>query len=252
MIIGIGHKKGSGKDTFAQMLQYGLYKQALKTSWEANHFLRREQFRTPHSFEEFRDFSDENKRSWSKFEVRKFAKKLKLGLELDFPTEFNVEEWETRGDSYRDEIMPSLGISRREALQQRGMKIREIHSEYWVYSLLSEYNDFNRQCQDCGCKYYDDPPYGKCPKCGSKVNTVATPSNWIITDVRFPNEAEAIKQRGGILIKMERGLHTGEHPSETALDNYQGWDWVIINKNISLEELLQKAEKLLKLLNLVK
>ena len=28
--------------------------------------------------------------------------------------------------------------------------------------------------------------------------------NWIITDVRFPNEADAIKGRGGIIIRVNR------------------------------------------------
>lgn len=59
----------------------------------------------------------------------------------------------------------------------------------------------------------------------------------IITDVRFPNEADAIKARGGIVVRIEGdplrqrgdGSRNDEHPSETALDDYQGWDWVIRN-----------------------
>ncbi len=55
---------------------------------------------------------------------------------------------------------------------------------------------------------------------------------WIITDVRFPNEAKAIKDRGGILIKVvrpETDILAGDHESETALDNYKDWDLVLDN-----------------------
>lgn len=44
----------------------------------------------------------------------------------------------------------------------------------------------------------------------------------VVTDVRFPNEVDAIKARGGTIIRIERpGLEsTDEHVSETALDDY--------------------------------
>ena len=41
----------------------------------------------------------------------------------------------------------------------------------------------------------------------------------IISDVRFPNEAKAIKEQGGIIIRVEReGLQSSDtHSSETAM-----------------------------------
>jgi hypothetical protein len=55
----------------------------------------------------------------------------------------------------------------------------------------------------------------------------------LIGDMRFPNEAEAIKSWGGILVKVNRrGLpptSRDNHISETALDNYDGWDYEIDN-----------------------
>lgn len=59
-----------------------------------------------------------------------------------------------------------------------------------------------------------------------------SPPNWLITDVRFPNEAQAICDRGGILIKVlrpETDHLAGNHESETALDYYQDWDCVLDN-----------------------
>ena len=54
--------------------------------------------------------------------------------------------------------------------------------------------------------------------------------NWIITDTRFPNEAEAIKNAGGIVIRIDRPGVTAvnAHPSETALDNWK-FDHKIMN-----------------------
>ena len=45
----------------------------------------------------------------------------------------------------------------------------------------------------------------------------------VITDVRFPNEAQAIKDLGGLILRIERP-GTGpvnQHPSETSLDSYR-------------------------------
>lgn len=54
--------------------------------------------------------------------------------------------------------------------------------------------------------------------------------NIVVTDVRFPNEAQAIKERGGQVIRIERpGVGpANDHPSETALDYWQ-FDRVIVN-----------------------
>ena len=55
--------------------------------------------------------------------------------------------------------------------------------------------------------------------------------NVVIPDVRFPDEAEAIKAAGGLLIRIDRpGFGTrGSHLSETALEGYDGWDVVYKN-----------------------
>lgn len=96
-----------------------------------------------------------------------------------------------------------------------------------------------------------------------KIDKAIIP-NWIITDVRFPNEAQAIKDRGGIVIRVNRFSEEQkiallkaranrpnnaielalkeEHPSETALDNYE-FDHVVEN-NGSIEELVDKIKSL--------
>lgn len=66
---------------------------------------------------------------------------------------------------------------------------------------------------------------------------VGDTSNIIISDCRFPNEAEAIKKRGGIIIKVVRdGIATDDtHQSETKIDEIEP-DYVFVN-NKSLKEL---------------
>ena len=70
--------------------------------------------------------------------------------------------------------------------------------------------------------------------------------NWIITDVRFPNEAKAVKDRGGILIRINRpGFeNTGDHLSEIALDDYKNFDTIIINDG-TIEDLSKKIKEFL-------
>jgi len=72
------------------------------------------------------------------------------------------------------------------------------------------------------------------------------PSNWIITDTRFPNELKAIKDRGGITIVVKRPETdhlSGNHTSETALDSL-AFDETIVNDG-SLENLIKKVEEVL-------
>ena len=70
-------------------------------------------------------------------------------------------------------------------------------------------------------------------------------SNWIITDVRFPNEVQAIKDKGGIVIKINRDSDVVDnHSSETALDNYDGFDFVVDN-NGSIDALTNNLIKII-------
>lgn len=113
-----------------------------------------------------------------------------------------------------------LGMTVRELLQKFGTAIREgVDPDFWVKSLFNIYEDKDFI---------------------------------IIPDVRFPNEAKAIKDRGGILIRIERdGAGAGNHISETALDDYKEWDYVI-NNNKSLEELKKMGKNILGLKGILK
>lgn len=71
-----------------------------------------------------------------------------------------------------------------------------------------------------------------------------TDSDYVITDVRFPNEANAIMDVGAV-VRVERdsaGLkdEAALHPSETALDDWV-FDHVVLN-NGSLEDLRKEVD----------
>ena len=69
----------------------------------------------------------------------------------------------------------------------------------------------------------------------------AKKDNWIVTDVRYQNEADHIKNKGGILIRVNRNTHNNDnHKSEIDLDDYNKFDFIIDN-NGSVEELIKKV-----------
>ena len=82
--------------------------------------------------------------------------------------------------------------------------------------------------------------------------------HYVITDARFENEANAIKMRGGILIRINgdpanirrdstRDLN---HPSETSLDSYPHFDYVIDN-NGTIEDLKSQVISILMSVGLI-
>lgn len=69
---------------------------------------------------------------------------------------------------------------------------------------------------------------------------------WTISDLRFPNEARAIVRAGGILVRID-GSRTGpggrdpNHISETALNDWQEWDYRFNNETLTRRELEDHA-----------
>lgn len=65
----------------------------------------------------------------------------------------------------------------------------------------------------------------------------------IIPDVRFPNEVQAIKDAGGVTIRLTRDIFHSDFEAESALDK-ENYDWsnfdlVIDNSNLNLDQLSQ-------------
>jgi hypothetical protein len=73
----------------------------------------------------------------------------------------------------------------------------------------------------------------------SKI-TKEKPNMSIITDCRFPDEVDAVKNAGGYVIRLTRNLHNSSHISETALDednyDWNNFDYVLDNQNLTIYE----------------
>ncbi|MBC8083082.1 MAG: hypothetical protein H7Z21_07710 [Hymenobacter sp.] len=75
----------------------------------------------------------------------------------------------------------------------------------------------------------------------------------LVPDVRFANEADPIRARGGILLRIEGdplrqrgdGTRDDDHPSETAMDDYLHFDFTIHNTG-SFQDLEQQLKELAK------
>lgn len=82
------------------------------------------------------------------------------------------------------------------------------------------------------------------------------PAVALLTDVRFPNEAQLVKDLGGTLIKVERYAADGTphrdlyrsqtHPSEVALDDYTEWDFKILNVTDCQPMLAEQVDNILR------
>ena len=179
-----------------------------------------------------------------KWEVKKFAGKLKTIAELlcGVPKQ-NFESQEFK----KTQMSEEWGMTYREFLQKLGTEAlrSNLHENVWINALFS---DYKAKTVAVGTSEFDITEKDELP-------------NWIITDTRFPNEMDAVKSKNGLVIKVERTLklrkgydvpnETDLHPSETSLDNYTEWDYVIEN-NGTLEELRAKVMLILEKENLIK
>lgn len=228
MIIALSGKKRAGKDTVAKIIMYLLYCKITNIQLDWVGFIL--------DCLEDTNLDLSRLESVSGFSKKMFAYKLKKGLEYDFLNEFNIDRWENEGDEYRDGIMPSLGLTRRVALQQRGQKMREINPNYWVNALMNEYKiiGIKQLVSDEYIKMLGERKDDFCPKTDEPIYP-----NWIITDLRYPNEFEAIRKiEGSLMIRIHRPTlvipTSDNHESETALDEYddEWFDYVLINTSI--------------------
>lgn len=223
-ILGINGKIGSGKDTVGQIIQY-LTDELNKAN--------------PKEFTEWVDGGFHA----SDWKIMKFAGKLKQIASI--LTGATLEQLEDQ-DFKKQEMDPEWGITYRELLQKLGTEAMRngLHENVWVNALFADYIN----APQVGFGITEDNDY-KYP-------------NWIITDMRFPNEMDAVKAKGGITIRVN-GMYvrqgdgkatrtyseTGEHPSETALDNHK-FDYVIDN-NGTISDLIDKVRTILTQENLI-
>lgn len=217
MIISISGYAGSGKDLVGNIIRYlGTNKSDISYSGSYNSWVMDEGMGGNH---------------YSRWTIKKWATKVKeiaslltgIPIEKFEEQEFKkVElgtEWWTKDWNQNLNEIPGVGkiykdipMTVREFLQRLGTDaIRDkLHENTWINALIHEYK----------------PPY----------------PDWVITDTRFPNELEAVKDKG-VSIWVERpGVKPiNNHPSETSLDGYK-FDYTIKNEG-SIEELIEKVKE---------
>jgi hypothetical protein len=247
MIIGINGKIGSCKDTVGKIIQY----LQCHNTGEIT----------------IQDVMSNPEHEWwleeqSKFEIKKFAGKLKqigsilsgVSVEKFEDQEFKKlnmgKEWNSPYNipfSGPDFVEHDGAMTYREFLQRLGTEaMREgLHTNVWVNALFADYKE---------------SPQNVLGNEGYKLEDVYP--NWIITDMRFPNELEAVIKNGGITIRVTRSCGSSNfegtqeewdklveknkqalHPSETALDNAK-FDYEIINDG-TIEDLVEKVKEIL-------
>ena len=276
-IIGISGKISSGKDTVGIIIQY-------LTCIHSKHY----------TFKEWKERVEEfQSKHTSRFQIKKFADTLKdiicllLGCtreqleDADFKNKELSEEW-----WYYNIPNPSFGglvnyldnnlseedkkicdarylvkPTSRMLLQLLGTECGRniIHPNIWVNALMSEYDEGWR---DELSNYDSAEEWWNSPESINGLNPYNI-NDWIITDMRFPNELKAVKSRGGITIRVNSNFKHGgngasvykgpskgnrkvepvEHESETALDSTE-FDYVIDN-NGTIEELIEKVKEIL-------
>lgn len=272
MIIAISGKIGSGKDTIGQIISYLILNKLYKK--EDSYFA--DQLKEPFSLD--KDYAAFEGHSGN-FKIKKFAYKLKqttalllgvsveqledrefkekeLGEEWDY---YEAGEWNSRlildanipydKTKYRGLITQKM--TPRKILQLLGTEAgREIiHPNIWVNALFSEYNlDDGKVIEPISEENKAKYPIGFAPIKQQYFREPRYP-NWIITDMRFLNELQAVKDRGGITIRVNRisdeagQYEVKQHPSETALDNHK-FDYVIDNSG-SISDLIDKVKEIL-------
>lgn len=255
-IIGISGKLSSGKDTVGVIIQFlitnsiRVKRGAAPVSWTA--------------YTDPKNIGVVNSRNWdeSGWEIKKFAYKLKQMVSLMIGIPINDLEKE----EVKHSVLGSdwgynsiLGLSTfgngqmtvRELLQKFGTNAvrNHVHENAWVNALFVDYKDASSLTSN------------NCFRVDVVGEAVGEFPNWLITDVRFPNEYKAIENRGGLNIRVNRPNHPEqprrvggtdsqpsvigkiEHPSERALDNYK-FNYTIDN-NGTLEDLIEKVQGVL-------
>ena len=271
MILSISGKIGSGKDTVGNILQILI---------DMPHFSNK-------AVIEYLDKKDIN----YSYENKKFADKLKdivcllIGCtkeqleDRDFKEKELGEEWirysisngfwshsdnnpshkmmdskQCTKEEYEEEVKINWQTAYKTVytprllLQHIGTELirNQIIDGIWVNALMSEYKA-------------KEELVGTTPE---NIQWGEVYPNWIITDTRFPNELQAVKDNGGLTIKIVRPKERElilrnassiidtrktlepKHKSETVLDNAE-FDYVILN-NGTIEDLVNECRNIIK------
>jgi len=221
MIIGISGYSGAGKDEVGKIIQ----SIAPEDNWKIKKFATAlKECASIITGIPIEYFEDEN------------FKNSNLGPEwntLEYLYKYNIEPTEDSIPLEITSVQKSMSV--RELLQKLGTDAirNKFHTNTWINALMNHYKKTPVDVL-IGDEYHLEEVY----------------PNWIITDTRFINEAIAIKNAGGIIIRVDRPwvLPKNGHVSETELDNWN-FDYKIANVSdiISLTETVKVILKTIRI-----
>lgn len=284
MLIGIHGKKEHGKDELAKLIQFLIFEEQIRNNQQKFFTADKD---LPHKV--FIRWDDLSRAQYSGWEKKMFAEKLKqmvcmlIGCTMadlenqafkEKPLGKGWDKWYIRNETYslsqglfrteeearaaynriKDPRNPNhqeqmawydpMGdikisfqkhvMTPRLMMQLLGTECgREIiHPDIWILALFAD--------------------YVPAPRAIGLADRSADYPDWIITDVRFLNEVEAIRAKGGLVFKIYRpGMEDkSRHESETALDDYpNSWfDGYVLNNGTPdsfIEVIKDQAEELL-------
>lgn len=192
LIIGLGHKKRVGKDTFAEMLQISLEELGY----------------------------DVYKISFVHL-MKEMAAELfgVYGLRSAYHYEVNP--------NHKDRLLDGIVRTPRQIWIEFGNSMRDIYPDIWVDKLMEHIQSVQTH---------------------NRLNRRG-PIAIVITDVRYPNEAAAVKTEGGTLIRIDRpDIPRSDDVADCALDGFDGWDYGVVNDG-TLEKLEAAGDHVARILH---
>lgn len=132
---------------------------------------------------------------------------------------YGLSQLETDG-IYKEQVNLTYKKTPRQIMIEHGLMRRNTEPNYWIKRLRQQILDTKQ----------------------------AQLRKFVISDIRFPNEADWIKNHHGYLVRLERAIElTGNpinDPSETSLDNYDGFDLLVPESwNVDLEDMKETSWK---------
>lgn len=201
-ILGISGKKGSGKDTLADFFSDHCIND-LK--------LRIEKISFASALKQTcgKLFGIKNENLYGTDEQKNEPTKYKwsdMPGYINEPTLFRFKELDIDIDKMGLFHKSDKNISSREFLQFFGTEIcRKMNVNVHVESLFNSINCSNKDI-------------------------------FVVPDVRFSNEVRSIQNNGGVVVRLTRNPLNDCHESEKELDLFDGFDMIIDNSNMSIEQ----------------